>query len=132
MADPTILDTARAVWGDPLPDWIETLALECQSKSQSQVAKALDVSPAAVSQILRGKYAGSSARMEERVRGVYLDGKVMCPALGELAVNECLKHRDNAKSFQMASPTRALMYRACNRCPRMSPQAEGASHDAEV
>lgn len=118
MADPTILDTARAAWGDPLPDWIETLALECQLKSQSAIAKALDVSPAAISQVLRGKYAGSTARMEERVRGVYLDGKIMCPALGELPVNECLTHRDRAKSFQMASPTRALMYRACNRCPR--------------
>lgn len=120
MAEPAILDTARAAWGDPLPDWIETLALECQLKSQSQVAKALDVSPAAVSQVLRGKYAGSTARMEERVRGVYLDGKVSCPALGELPVNECLKHRDHAKSFQMGSPTRALMYRACHRCPRFT------------
>lgn len=132
MADLTILDTARAAHGDPLPDWIETLALECQSKSQSQVAKALDVSPAAISQVLRGKYAGSTARMEERVRGVYLDGKVACPALGELPVNECLKHRDRAKIFEMASPRRALMYRACNRCPRMSPQPEGATDDAAV
>lgn len=120
MADPTILDAARAAWGDPLPDWIETLALECQSKSQSQVAKALDVSGATVSQVLRGKYAGSTARMEERVRGVYLDGKVMCPALGELPVNECLRHRDRAKTFEMGSPLRATMYRACNRCRRFT------------
>lgn len=130
MAEPTILDTARAAWGDPLPDWIETLALECQLKSQSQVAKALDVSPAAVSQVLRGKYAGSTARMEERVRGVYLDGKVNCPALGELATNECLKHRDNAKSFHMASPRRALMYRACNRCPRFTEKTDDHTETA--
>lgn len=129
MADPTILDTARAAWGDLLPDWIETLALECQLKSQSQVAAALEVSPAAISTLLRRKYAGSTARMEERVRGVFLDGKVMCPALGELAVNECLKHRDRAKSFAMASPTRALMYRACNRCPRFT---EKTPDDTEV
>ena len=130
MADPTILDTARAAHGDPLPDWIETLALECQSKSQSQVAKALDVSPAAISQVLRGKYAGSTARMEERVRGVYLDGKVACPALGELPVHECLKHRDRAKAFEMASPTRALMYRACNRCPRFTEKTDDQAETA--
>jgi len=131
MADLTALDNARAAWGEQLPDWIETLALECQATSQSKVAKALDVSPTAISQVLHGKYAGSTARMEERVRGVYLDGKVMCPALGELAVNECLKHRDRAKTFEMASPTRVMMFRACNRCPRMT-QPEGASHDAQV
>lgn len=129
MAEPSIMDTARAAWGDPLPDWIETLALECQMKSQAQVAKALDISSAAISTILRRKYAGSTERMEERVRGVYLDGKVMCPALGELPVNQCLKHRDRAKSFAMASPTRALMYRACNRCPRFT---EKTPDDAEV
>ena len=129
MADPTIIDTARAAWGDPLPDWVETLALECQSKSQAQVAKALDVSGATVSQVLRCKYAGSTDRMEERVRGVYLDGKVMCPAMGEMPVNECLKHRDRAKTFVMAGPTRSLMYRACNRCPRFT---EKPTDDTEI
>lgn len=129
MAETTILDSARAAWGDPLPDWIETLALECQMTSQAAVAKKLEISSAAISTLLRRKYAGSTARMEERVRGVYLDGKVMCPALGELAVNECLKHRDRAKSFAMASPTRALMYRACNRCPRFT---EKSTDDTEV
>ena len=128
MADPTLLDTARKVLGDPLPDWIETLALECMRSSQSTVAKALGVSSAAVSQVLSGKYKASTSRMEERVRGVYLDGKVACPALGELPVNECLKHRDNAKAFEMASPRRALMFRACNRCPRFTE----AARDPEV
>lgn len=130
MADLTIIETARAAWGTPLPDWIETLALECQAKSQSQVAKALDVSPAAISQLLRGKYAGATARMEERVRGVYLDGKIDCPALGELPVNECLTHRDRAKAFEMASPTRALMYRACNRCPRFTEKTDDTAQTA--
>ena len=89
----------------------------------------MDVSGATVSQVLRCKYAGSTDRMEERVRGVYLDGKVMCPAMGELPVNECLRHRDRAKAFVMASPTRALMYRACNRCPRFT---EKPTDDTEV
>ena len=99
-------------------------------KSQAQVAKALDISAAAVSQVLRAKYAGSTARMEERVRGVFLDGRVMCPAQGELPVNECLRHRDNAKSFQMGSPTRALMYRACNRCPRFTEKTDAQNETA--
>ena len=132
MSDRSVMDVVRAAWGDPPPDWIETLALECMRTSQAKVAKALDVSNAAVSQVLRAKYAGSTARMEERVRGVYLDGKVDCPALGDLPVNECLKHRDRAKAFEMAGPTRALMYRACNRCPRMTRQMEGVENDAEV
>ena len=34
----TSLIRARAVWPDPIPDWVETLALECDRTSQNKVA----------------------------------------------------------------------------------------------
>lgn len=128
MAD-TLIDKVRQAWGDPLPDWIETLALECMRTSQAHVARALQVSPAAVSNLLRRSYAASTERLEERARGVYLAGKVRCPALGDLPTNECLKWRDKATRFEAGSPLRALMYRTCNRCPRFT---EKPTDDAEV
>lgn len=112
------LSAAREKWGEPLPDWVETLALECDRSSQSKVAKALDRSGALVSQVLNRKYAGSMDRVEELVRGVFLDSKVACPSLGEIPVNECQNWRDKAARFVMASPLRLRMYRACNACPR--------------
>lgn len=129
MADPTLLDKVRAAWGDPLPDWIETLAIECQRSTQAAVARALDVSGAAISQVLKAQYAASTDRLQERVRGVFMDGKVRCPAKGDLATNKCLEWRDKATVFALGSPERSIMYRACNACPRFkSGGADDANH----
>ena len=112
------LVTAREKWGEPLPDWVETLALACDRTSQARVAKDLERSSALVSQVLSGKYTGSLDRVEELVRGVFLNGRVSCPSLGEIPVNECQHWRDKAAKFAMASPLRLRMFRACNACPR--------------
>ena len=109
---------AREVWGEPLPDWVETLALACDRSNQAKVAKLLDRSSALVSQVLSRKYTGSMERVEELVRGVFLDSKVACPVEGEIPVNQCQKWRDLSAKFVMASPRRLMMYRACNGCPR--------------
>lgn len=112
------LAAAREKWGEPLPDWVETLALACDRSSQAKVAKELDRSSALVSQVLSRKYTGSMDRVEELVRGVFLDSRVACPSLGEIPVNACQNWRDKAQKFVMASPLRLRMYRACNGCPR--------------
>ena len=50
-------ETARAAWGAAIPDWIETLARECDLTSQNQVARRLGRSASLVSNVLRNKYA---------------------------------------------------------------------------
>lgn len=115
---PTPLEVARATWGEPLPDWIEALALACVASSQSKVAAKLDRTGGMISQLLNNKYPASTANIEERVRGVYLDGQVICPSLGPLAVNLCQDWRIKAKDFQVGNPMRIRMFRACSRCPR--------------
>ena len=47
------LDIARDAWGDALPDWVETLAIECGKSSQNKVAKRIDRSATLISRVLR-------------------------------------------------------------------------------
>ncbi len=112
------LDRAKAAWGDKLPDWVERLAVECGRSSQSKVASALDRSATMVSQVLSKSYPGDMAAIEDRVRGIYMDKTVICPALGDLPTQECQDWRNKARVFALGNPMRVRMYRACLSCPR--------------
>lgn len=118
------LQIAEEAWGTPLPDWVRVLALACARSSQVAVAKELGRSPAVVSQVLRKRYGAEMDRFEERVRGLYLDGRLMCPALGELPTNECQDWRDKARSFAVGNPLRVRMFRSCASCPRNQKESE--------
>lgn len=119
-----LIAMAEEAWGAPLPDWIRALAVACGRTNQSKVAAQLDRSPAVVSTVLRKKYAGSYERIEERVRGILMDGRVDCPALGQLPSHECQDWREKAKTFAPGNPLRTRMYRACNRCPIFKKEVE--------
>lgn len=121
---PTSLDVARASWGDNMPDWVKALAMACVATSQAKVAVKLDRTGALISQILNNKYPASTENIEERVRGVYLNGQVLCPSLGPLPVNLCQDWRIKAKDFQVGNPMRIRMFRACTRCPRFTEVSE--------
>ena len=112
------IDVARECWGEPLPDWVEALAVACGRSSQNAVAKQLGRAGAVVSQVLRNKYPAKTDAIEERVRGVFLAGKVICPSLGDLPLQDCQDWRDKARVFAMGNPRRTQMYRACRACPR--------------
>ena len=112
------LEKARAAWGSVLPDWIERLATECGRSSQSKVAAVLDRSGTMVSQVLSKTYPGDYGGIEDRVRGVFMDQTVICPALGDLPTQDCQDWRDKAKVFTVGNPLRVRMYRACQACPR--------------
>ncbi|MGV8953809.1 MAG: hypothetical protein ACOH2M_22105 [Cypionkella sp.] len=114
----TPLGIARTAWGVPLPDWVETLALACGHSSQATVAKELDRSAAVISQVLRKVYPADMARIEERVRGVFMEGRVACPGLGEIATQVCQDWRGKARKLEVGNPLRTRMFRACNACPR--------------
>lgn len=112
------LDKAREAWGADLPDWIEVLAVECGRSSANKVAKLLDYTPAVISQVLGAKYPASMDRLEERVRGLFLDAKISCPANGSMPLHECQDWREKAAHFVLGNPERVRMFRACNKCPR--------------
>lgn len=112
------METARTAWGDPVPDWIVTLVRECEASSQNKVAGRMKYSGAVISQVLRAKYPGDMEAVEDRVRGLFMQGRVNCPALGTLPVNECRDWRALARSFSPVNALRVRMFRACTRCPR--------------
>ena len=114
----TPLETARAAWGDALPDWVEIMAVECGKTSQRIVSEKLGRSTAVISQVLSRKYPADMKRIEERVRGVFLEAVVECPALGDVPLQQCQDWREKAKDFAPGNPLRRQMFRACNKCHR--------------
>lgn len=117
------LDTARAAWGADLPDWVEIMAVECGKTSQRVVADKLGRSTAVISQVLSHKYPADMKRIEERVRGVFLDAVIECPGMGEMPLQSCQDWREKAKVFAVGNPTRVRMYRACAGCARNQKEA---------
>ena len=115
---PNPMEVARAAWGLPLPDWIEALARACVASSQNAVAGKLDRSGALVSQVLSKTYLADTARIEQRVRGIYLVGKIGCPGLGVIPAHVCQDWRDKGRKYQVGNPTRTRMFRARAVCPR--------------
>lgn len=111
------LNKARAAWGAGMPDWVRLLAEACAASSQNQVAKRLGVSATLVSNVLAARYTGDMERIEDIVRGVYDRKVVDCPAMGELASDQCRKWRAKAAKGGTASAMVVIMRRACNRCP---------------
>lgn len=113
------LDTARAAWGEDMPDWVRALATACEETTQSAVARRLKLSGGFVSQTLRRTYAGAGyATIEEAVRGALMGSTIECPALGTLPADECRHWRGRAKAFVNTNSLRVRMFHACNACPR--------------
>lgn len=112
-----LIAVAEEGWGRPLPDWVRALALACAKTSQSKVAAQLGRAPAVVSTVLRNKYGADTARIEERVRGVFLNGMVQCPAWETLPLQDCQDWRESARTFVPGIPLRRQMYHACRACP---------------
>ncbi|MBM1833729.1 hypothetical protein [Pseudosulfitobacter pseudonitzschiae] len=112
------VEIAQKAWGDELPDWVLALAEACARTSQNRVAEDLGRSASLVSNVLRRKYPGNMAAIEERVRGAFMSVVISCPVLGELPTDRCQMWRQRAHRLQTHNTHRVRMYRACRRCPR--------------
>lgn len=109
---------AQGVWGNGLPDWISVLATECDRASQSQVAKRLNISAAAVSQVISRTYSANLENIEKRVRDVFMNAPVQCPALAQQISSEtCLNWRLKSSTKAGSDPFSINMDRACRSCP---------------
>ncbi|MEP9372592.1 transcriptional regulator [Mesorhizobium sp. KR1-2] len=116
----TALERARSGWGDDLPDWIEALAIACDSTSQAKAAKAMGYTPAVVSTLLRRTYAADLSRVEKAARGAFMAATVECPVLGIISAGQCV-HEQRAP-FDSTSHQRVVLFRMCRsgRCPHSS------------
>jgi DNA-binding transcriptional regulator YdaS (Cro superfamily) len=125
---------ANQAWDGAPPDWIAALAAECdRGGSQSRVADELGYSPAVISQVIRNRYPGDLARIEQLVRGRYLGKTVTCPVLEEIPRHACLRHQAVKLDAVSTNPFRVELYRACRAgCPhsliRERPGRKGATH----
>jgi fructose 1,6-bisphosphatase len=93
-------------------------ALEAAVKrfnSQTKVATELGVSSAVVSTLLKDKYPGNVAAMEQRIRGQFMSESVTCPVQGTLSKRSCLDNQALPMAF--TNPVRAALWRACKTCP---------------
>ena len=113
----TALDIALAAWGDPLPDWIEVLARKCLEMPQTRVAERIGYSPAVVSQLLRQRYKGNLAAVEEAIRGAWMGATVRCPAVGLMRGDVCRSWQKKSREFKSTNSHRVRMYWACKDCP---------------
>ena len=109
---------AQEAWGATMPDWVARLAAECEATSQNAVAKRLNRSASLISTVLRAKYPGDMAAVEDLVRGALMSATIVCPVLGDLPTHICRSWRDKAKHFAGHNALRVTMFRACHRCPR--------------
>lgn len=111
---------AHASWGADIPDWVLKLADECAASSQNKVAVRLGRSAALVSNVLRNKYQGDMAAVEDMVRGRFMRAIVQCPALGETSTAVCRDWMAKAKTYSNENSERVRMGKHCRRCPRMT------------
>lgn len=102
-------------WGANPPDWISTLAEECDRSSQGRTAEKLGVSSTMVNLALQNTYTGRLDRLEERVRGELMHKVLACPVLGEISARRCLD--EQARPFVSSNALRLRLSRACAVCP---------------
>ncbi|WP_226341230.1 hypothetical protein [Gemmobacter serpentinus] len=108
-----------------MPDYVRCLADECALTSQNKVALRLGRSAALVSCVLRNKYKGDMAAVEDLVRGQFMSATIRCPALGEISTAVCRGWMTLAKTYSNETSERVRMNRACRACARnkVTPQA---------
>jgi hypothetical protein len=99
--------------------WIEILKRQVEKKGGKQVAHELGIGRSTVSLLCQAKYPGSTRRMEERIAAIYgKDGKIDCPALGEIDPSTCVDTWNRAKNIGMkaSNPETLRLYKTCMSC----------------
>lgn len=101
----------------PDPSWIATLRAAVDRSSIRQVARQIDLSPTAISQVLSGKYRARTDGIAARVRDHLMAQDVDCPVLGRITTARC--DVEQREPFSTANPVAICRYRACRSgCPR--------------
>lgn len=102
-------------WGGAAPEWVLVLADMCDAKSQAVVARSLGVSATMINQALRNSYAGRLDKLEQRVRGTFMNESLNCPVLGEITKRRCID--EQTRPFAPSNCLRIELRHACPRCP---------------
>ncbi len=99
-------------------DWITALRDACAETTQAAVARRLGVSPAMISQALKGVYKGDIARLKTLVEGELMAHSVDCPVVGALLKHRCLENQARESKYATTNPLKMQLWRACRSgCP---------------
>lgn len=83
---------------------------------QSEVARRIGRSTAAINQVLHGNYKGNPERILERIAAEFGFETVDCPVMGEIPLARCTEER--GKPFRATNPQRRRLFVACRECER--------------
>jgi hypothetical protein len=106
-------------------DWLDALRRACNESTQAAVARRLGLSPATVSQVLKGVYNADLTAVEQRVRGALMHETVACPVLGEIKKDKCLDHQARPQRFCAVNPLYMRLSRTCPDCPFSKNRTKG-------
>lgn len=111
------VDIVRDNWGVDAPAWVQKLAAECDrpGSSQKMVAGRMARSAALVNLVLKNRYTGRMDRVETIYRRVFEERVCMCPILGSIKPEECLKQQK--KPYDGSNHQAVALFRACRTCP---------------
>lgn len=100
------------------PDLLNLLRDKCADLGQSNVARQLGYSAAAISQILSNSYKGDSTTILNKVEIVFGGLSVHCPVLGVIPLSNCAD--EQKKPFAATSHQRVALWKACQACQNNS------------
>lgn len=109
----TAVDRAVAAWPEA-PEWLLTLARECDASSVRRVAADLDVSAALVSRALNNRYHAPLVFLQQKVEGCCFGKDILCPVLGTITGKQCFEER--SRPFSSVNPIRVQLARTCPYC----------------
>lgn len=93
--------------------WLHALRAEVARTSQARVAQRLGLSEGTVSQVVGGKYAANTRRIERRVRGALLGEMVECPVALEMPLQVCQGIQDRPKGSSFGNPVHGRAWLCC-------------------
>lgn len=96
------------------PDAMKLLNDKVAELGQAEVARRLDVSAPAISQLRSGTYRANPDNILKRVVEVFGGLSVDCPVLGDIPLARCAEERK--KPFTTANHQAVQLWRACQDC----------------
>jgi len=105
---------ARAAWGAELPLWILRLARACDSTSQADVARKIELSTAYVSHAINRTDHRSYDPVKQSFELAFNPQPINCPTMGDIDYSAC--KAAYTRPFSAANSRRVQQYKACITC----------------
>ena len=99
--------------------WLEILRRQADTRGRAVVARELGISSSTISLVLSDKYPATTDAIEARVMAIYgNNGKVACPAMGDINPELCVSFWEKAQKIgvKCGNPATIRLYKCCLKC----------------